>query len=53
VVITAIVYSFLTSEERRHTLQICVSIGVHGRRLPGPIVQLSVLDGNELMAVRQ
>jgi hypothetical protein len=34
-------------------LQIGVSIGVHGRRVPGPIVILSVLDGRVLMAVRQ
>jgi hypothetical protein len=44
---------FLASEERRHTLQIGVSIGVRGRRVPGPIVILSVLDGRVLMAVRQ
>jgi hypothetical protein len=34
--IAAIAYSFLTPEERRHTLQIGVSTGVHGRRDPGP-----------------
>jgi hypothetical protein len=36
VAITAVAYSFLTPEERRHTLQIGVSIGVPGRRDPGP-----------------
>jgi hypothetical protein len=36
-----------------HTLQIGVSIGVLGRRVPGPIVLLSVLDGRVMMAVRQ
>jgi hypothetical protein len=45
--------SFLRSKERRHTLQIGVSIGVLGRRVPGPIVLLSVLDGRVLMTVRQ
>jgi hypothetical protein len=40
-----------TSEERRHTMQVGVSIGVHGRRIPGPIVLLSVLYGRVLMAV--
>jgi hypothetical protein len=30
-----------------------VSIGVHGRRVPGPIVLLSVVDGIALMVVRQ
>jgi ABC-type sulfate transport system permease subunit len=43
----------LISEERQHTLQIGVSIGVHGRRVTGPIVSLSVLYGIILMAVRQ
>jgi hypothetical protein len=33
----------LASEERRHTLQISVSIGVHGRRVPGPIFALKCL----------
>jgi hypothetical protein len=42
---------FLTSEERWHTLQIGVSIGVPCRRVPGPIVLRSVLDGRVLMAV--
>jgi hypothetical protein len=51
--ITRDAYSFLTSEERRHTFHIGVSICVHGRRVPGPIVLLSVLDGRVLMAVRQ
>jgi hypothetical protein len=35
VAIAAIAYSSLTPEERRHTLQIGVSIGVPGRRVPG------------------
>jgi hypothetical protein len=35
----------LTSEERRHTVQIGVSICVHGRRIPGLIVLLSAVDG--------
>jgi hypothetical protein len=39
---------FSASEERRHTLQIGVSIGV-----PGPIVLLSVLYGTLLMVIRQ
>jgi hypothetical protein len=52
VAITAVAYSFLSSEERRHILQIGVPIGVHGRRVPGPIVLLSVLDGTALMTVR-
>jgi hypothetical protein len=52
VAIIAVAYRFLTSEERRHTLQIGVSIVVDGRRVPGPIVLLSVLDGTVLMAVR-
>jgi hypothetical protein len=43
----------LTSEKRRHTLQIGVSIGVLGRRVHCPIILLSVLDGRVLMAVRQ
>jgi hypothetical protein len=34
-------------------LKISASIGVLGRRVPGPIVLLSVLDGRVLMAVRQ
>jgi hypothetical protein len=45
VAINAVAYSFLTPEERRRTLQIGVSIGVPGRRVPGPIVLLSLLDG--------
>jgi hypothetical protein len=50
VAITTVVYNcFQTSKERRHTLQ----IGVPGRRVPGPIVLPSVLDGGVLMAVRQ
>jgi hypothetical protein len=44
---------FSTSEERRHTLQMGVSIGVPCRPEPGPIVLLSVLDSRVLMAVRQ
>jgi hypothetical protein len=44
---------FKTSEERRHTLQICVSIGVPSRRVPGPIALLVILYGRVLMAVRQ
>jgi hypothetical protein len=51
VAITAVAYSFLTSEERWHTLEICVSAGVPIRRVPGPIVLLSVLDGRVLMAI--
>jgi hypothetical protein len=31
----AIAYNYLTPEERRHTLRKSVSIGVHGRRIPG------------------
>jgi hypothetical protein len=44
---------FVSPEERRQTLNIGVSIGVHGRRVPGPSVRLSVLlDGTDvLMAV--
>jgi hypothetical protein len=42
----------LTSKERRHTLLIGVSIGVPCRRVPRPIVLLSVLDCMILMAVR-
>jgi hypothetical protein len=41
-------FLFLTFEERWHTLH----IGVAGRRVPGPIVILSVLYGRVLMAVR-
>jgi hypothetical protein len=52
VAITAVVYNISTFEERRHTLQIGVWIGVHGQRVPGPIVILSVLDGRVLMAFR-
>jgi hypothetical protein len=52
VAITTVAYSLLTSEERRHTLQIRVSIGVLGRRVPGPIVLQSILDGRLRMAVR-
>jgi hypothetical protein len=36
-----------------HALQMGVSIGVRGRRVPGPIVLLAVLDDIVLMAVRQ
>jgi hypothetical protein len=46
-------FHFFTSEEHRYALHIGVSIGVHGRRVPGPIVLLSVLDGRVLMVVRQ
>jgi hypothetical protein len=54
VVIIAIAFNlFLASKERRHTLHICVSIGARGRRVPGTIVLLSVMDGRVLMAVRQ
>jgi hypothetical protein len=35
VAIAAIAYSFSTPEERRHTLQIGLSIGVHSRRVFG------------------
>jgi hypothetical protein len=34
-------------------MHIAVSIGVHGGRVPGPIVLLSVMDGRSMMAVRQ
>jgi hypothetical protein len=50
--IIAVAYSFLTSEARWHTLHIGMSIGVPGRRVPGPIVLLSALGGRVLMAVR-
>jgi hypothetical protein len=46
-------FVFKTSKARRHILHIGVSIGVPGRRVPGPSVLLSVLDGRVLMAVRQ
>jgi hypothetical protein len=36
VAIVAIAYSFLTPKERRHTEKLGVSIGVPGRRDPGP-----------------
>jgi hypothetical protein len=42
---------FSTSEERRQTLQIGVSIGVHGRRVPGLIFLLKVLDGIVFIAL--
>jgi hypothetical protein len=51
--ITSVAYGILTSEDRRHTLQIGVSVGVPSRRVPGSIVLLSVLNGKVLMAVRQ
>jgi hypothetical protein len=51
--IIAVAYGFLTYEERQHTLWIGVLIVVPGRRVPGPIVLLSVLDGRVLIAVRQ
>jgi hypothetical protein len=35
VAIAVIAYSFLTPEERRHTVKLGVSIGVPGRRDPG------------------
>jgi hypothetical protein len=50
--ITAVDYR-ITSEERRHTLQIGAPIGAHGQRVPWQIVLLSVLDGRVLMAVKQ
>jgi hypothetical protein len=31
---------FLSSEERRHSMKIGVSIGAHGRRVPGPTFAL-------------
>jgi hypothetical protein len=37
VAITAVAYSSLTPEERRHTWQIGVSVGIPVRRVPGPI----------------
>jgi hypothetical protein len=36
VAIVVIAYSFLTLEERRRTVKLGISIGVHGRRDPGP-----------------
>jgi hypothetical protein len=42
VAIAAVVYRFQTPEERRHTLTIGVSIGVHGRRVPGLIFALKM-----------
>jgi hypothetical protein len=42
---------FLTPEERRRTLQICVSINVHGRRVPGLIFALEVSYMAELWTV--
>jgi hypothetical protein len=53
VAITAVAYRFLTSQDRRQTWEIGVSIGVHGRRVTGPFAPLSVQDGRVLMAVRQ
>jgi hypothetical protein len=50
VTITA-VESSLTCEERGHALH-SVSIGVLGRRIPGPTVLLSVLADSVLVAVR-
>jgi hypothetical protein len=41
VAIAAIAYNSLTPEERRHILQIYVSIGVLGRREPGLNLLLS------------
>jgi hypothetical protein len=35
---------FSTSEERRHTMQICVSIGVFGQRVPAMSLLLIVLN---------
>jgi hypothetical protein len=43
VAIAAIAYSFLTPEERRHTLQIGVSIAVRGRRVPGMNLLVSLV----------
>jgi hypothetical protein len=37
VVTDAVAYSFLTPQERRHTLQIGVSTCVASRRVPGPV----------------
>jgi hypothetical protein len=50
---TTVAYSFSTPEERRHTLQMGVPMGVHGQRVPGPIVLLSVLGGRVPIAVKQ
>jgi hypothetical protein len=36
VAIAVIAYSFLTPEERRHKVKLGVSIGIPGRRDPGP-----------------
>jgi hypothetical protein len=44
---------FFVSEERRHTLEIGVSLGLPGRRVPGLIVLLSVLNDTVWMAIRQ
>jgi hypothetical protein len=41
VAIAAIAYSFLTPEERRHTMKLGVSIGVPGRRDPVPNLLIS------------
>jgi hypothetical protein len=35
VAIAVIAYTFFTPEERRHTVKLGVSVGVHGRRDPG------------------
>jgi hypothetical protein len=43
--------SSFTSKERRHTLHIGVSIGVHGRRVPDEIVLPSALDGRVSITV--
>jgi hypothetical protein len=45
VTIIAVAYTSLTPEKlRRHTLKIGVSIGVPGRRVPGPIFALKYPD---------
>jgi hypothetical protein len=51
--ITTVAYHFVTSEERRHTLQIGVSICLHGRRVLGQVALPCVIYGRVLMAVRQ
>jgi hypothetical protein len=40
VAIAAVAYNCLFPEERRHTLHMGVSIGVHDRRVPGLIFAL-------------
>jgi hypothetical protein len=48
VAIAAIANISLTLEERRHTLQIGVSIGVHGRRVPGLNLLASHVHGRRV-----